>query len=84
MPSIKADTVLQFKMKLQAITFRNKGAAPVNFANGLYTLAQGETLNIAAVDNTDFVDVNDTQITFDTTVSSDRNLQILVLTSSDC
>ncbi len=84
MVPITSPQKLEIKQGLQAITFRNSGLAPVLFDNDSYRIEAGESLHLAAVDNADFVNVNGVFVSFDTTVSSVKKLQISILSAGDC
>jgi len=67
LPPMTSAAEINIKNRIQAITFRNAGTSTVNLNYGGYTLDSKETLHIAAVDNNDEINLNGTQVSFDTT-----------------
>lgn len=66
---------------IQAISLRNGGTSAVSI-NNAWTLAAGETLHIAAVNNADEIEFNNILITF--AAGGINLLQIMILKAADC
>ena len=69
---------------IAAVILRNAGTATVNLWNGLYTLDSKETLSLNVTEEFAAIDLNNINVTFDTSTGGIQKLQIIVLQKKLC
>lgn len=83
MPLITEDGHVPDLSEAAAIIFRNAGTATVNFEQGAYTLAPGETLSLNVTeDSVSHLEIMNLQVSFDTATGAVKKLQRIILKRS--